>query len=75
LGEILVQTKAESIVMQQVFLRKPKLNNLDNKRWSTPLLESHQDQQEQPSNQSTSVSLLTNKLGISREKAFVDIAI
>jgi hypothetical protein len=53
--------------MQQIFLRRQKTDNQNSKRWSTPLI----DQEEQISLQSPYLTLLTNKLGIPKERAFV----
>jgi hypothetical protein len=51
--------------MQQIFFRRPKSDNQNNKRWSIPII----DQEEQISLQSPYLTLLTNKLGIPKERA------
>jgi hypothetical protein len=53
--------------MQQILLRRPKSDNQNNKRWSTSIT----DPEEQISLQSPYLTLLTNKLGIPKERAFV----
>ncbi|CAF3439289.1 unnamed protein product [Rotaria sp. Silwood1] len=54
--------------MQRVSVRRQQLDNQNNKRWSTSLIDNN-DQEEQISCQSPCLTLLTNKLGIPEEKA------
>ncbi|CAF3172621.1 unnamed protein product [Rotaria socialis] len=54
--------------MQRISLRRQQLDNQNNKRWSTSLIDNN-DQEEQISCQSSCLTLLTNKLGIPQEKA------
>jgi hypothetical protein len=56
--------------MQRISIRKQKQDNQNNKRWSTPFIDNN-DQEEQISTQSSYLTLLTNKLGIPKEKALV----
>lgn len=56
--------------MQRTSFRRDKQDNHNNKRWSTPLLDQH-NQHEQISSQSSQLTLLTNQLGIPRDRAYV----
>lgn len=62
--------------MQRLLGRKQPLDNQHNKRWSTSFIENNdKEEEEKISSQSAYLTLLTNKLGISREKALVNIII
>ena len=56
--------------MQRTSFRRDKQDNQNNKRWSTPFLD-QQNQQESISSQSSDLTLLTNQLGIPKDKACV----
>jgi hypothetical protein len=54
--------------MRRISVRKQLNDNQNNKRWSTALIDNN-DQEEQISSQSSYLTLLTNKLGIPKDKA------
>ena len=59
--------------MRRIAVPNQQQNNQNNKRWSTSLIENnnHHDEQISIPFQSPYSKLLTNKLGIPKEKAFV----
>jgi len=57
--------------MQRISIRRQKQDNQNNKRWSTPVINNN-DQEEQISSQSSYLTLLTKKFGIPKEKALVN---
>ncbi len=57
--------------MQRISIRREKQDNQNNKRWSIPVINNN-DQEEQISSQSSYLTLLTKKFGIPKEKALVN---
>lgn len=73
-GSLSRQISSELIIpMRRIAIPRQQQDNQNSKRWSTSLIENHNNQEEQISIpfQSPYSKLLTNKLGIPKEKAFV----